>query len=114
MSNIGFFMVTKLMPHLKLDSAQVKRLQCHPGSRKTLLFHTSFNGYTLEVRHSGAKTFYLRYQHERSRTRFLKLADAKHVTVTQAKLLAKGAISELVMGNDPNETKRNKRNSPLF
>jgi len=107
-------MVTKLMPHLKLDSAQVKRLQCHPGSRKTLLFLTSFNGFTLEVRHSGAKTFYLRYQHERSRTKYLKLADATHLTVTQAKLLAKRAVSELVMENNPNETKRTKRNSPLF
>ena len=107
-------MVTKLMPHLKLDFAQVRSLQCHPGSRKTLLFLTSFNGFTLEVRHSGAKTFYLRYQHERSRTKYLKLADATHLTVTQAKLLAKGAISELVMGNNPNETKRTKRNSPLF
>ena len=102
------------MPKVKLDFAQVRSLQCHPGSKKTLFFDTSFNGFTLEVRQSGGKIFYLRYQDERSRTRYVKLADATHVTVTQVKLLAKKAISEIVVGNDPNETKRSKRNSPLF
>ena len=102
------------MPKVKLDSAQVRSLQCHPGSRKTLFLDTSFNGFTLEVRQSGGKTFYLRYQDERSRTRYTKLADATHLTVTQAKLLAKKAISKIVVGNDPNETKRCTRNSPLF
>ena len=59
----------------------------------------------LEVRLSGGKTYYLRYQDERGKTRHCKLANADDVTLTQARTLADKRRNQIAMGEDPLEHK---------
>jgi len=50
------------MPKLSLDSAVVKAAFCPTGQNRLDLYDTTVIGFTLEVRPSGVKTYYLRYR----------------------------------------------------
>jgi hypothetical protein len=49
------------MPKLKLDAASCAAARCEPGKRKTDYYDNVTNGFVLECRASGGKTYYLRY-----------------------------------------------------
>ena len=67
------------MAHIALTAHLVKTLTCETGKPKSAFFDSDCKGLMLEVRISGGKTFYLRYQDERGKTRQIKLADAADV-----------------------------------
>lgn len=102
------------MPKIKLSSHFVSHVTCPKGKRKELYFDTSNRGLSLEVRISGGKTYYLRYTDARSRTRYLKLADASDVSLSQARNLCDQARNKIAMGEDPNAEKAIKRQVPTF
>jgi integrase len=68
----------------------------------------------LEIRASGGKTYYLRYQDSRSKTRQLKLADVRDVTLSQARTLADKARNKIAIGIDPAAEKATQRSVPTF
>lgn len=68
----------------------------------------------LEVRQSGGKTYYLRYTNQRGRPRQMKLADARDVTLSQAKALADKARAQIALGEDPLSQKQAARDVPTF
>jgi len=68
----------------------------------------------LEIRASGGKTYYLRYQDSRSITRQLRLANASDVSLLQARSLADKARNRIAMGKDPADEKRVERAVPSF
>ena len=102
------------MPKATLTSSLVTETHCPDGVKKIDLFDTNTKGLVLEVRTSGGKTFYLRYQDQRGRTRQLRLADARDVTLAQARTLANKARGNMAMGNDPCDTKKAIRSVPTF
>jgi len=102
------------MPKLLLTPATVADASCPPGKRKVDLFDSQSKGLVLEVRESGGKTYYLRYQDYRGRTRQLRLADARDVSLSQARGLADKARNKNVMGVDPYEQKNNAKLVPTF
>ena len=53
----------------------VKDARCPTDKRKCDLFDSNCKGLMLEIRATGGKTYYLRYQDARGRTRQLRLAD---------------------------------------
>ena len=102
------------MPKLLLTPALVSNAQC-PADRKRLdMFDIQTKGLVLEVRESGGKTYYLRYQNQRGRTRQLRLADAKDVSLSQARTLADKARNKIAMGEDPCDEKAVLRKVPTF
>ena len=102
------------MPKLQLTPALVSNAHC-PADRKRLdMFDIQTKGLVLEVRESGGKTYYLRYQNQRGRTRQLRLADAKDVSLSQARALADKARSKIAMGEDPCDEKALLRKVPTF
>ena len=102
------------MPKIALDQRAVSHAKCPEGKRKETFFDRQTKGLCLEVRASGGRTFYLRYTNDRGRTRYLKLADARDVTLAQARKLCDRKRSELAMGVDPLEEKATKRAVPTF
>lgn len=62
------------MAKLHLTPSVVSEAACPTGRKKIDLFDTHTKGLLLEVRGSGGKTFYLRYQDQRGKTRQLRLA----------------------------------------
>jgi integrase len=106
--------VSENMPKLQLTPALVSNAHC-PADRKRLdMFDIQTKGLVLEVRESGGKTYYLRYQNQRGRTRQLRLADAKDVSLSQARALADKARNKIAMGEDPCDEKAVLRKVPTF
>jgi len=102
------------MPKLALTAALVSTTQCPPNRKRLDLFDTVTKGLVLEVRQSGSKTYYLRYQSSRGKTRQIKLADSRDVSLSQARRLADKARNRIAMGEDPLEDKELLRNVPTF
>ncbi|MCZ4368781.1 site-specific integrase [Sulfitobacter dubius] len=102
------------MPKAKLNTHLVSHVSCPEGKRKETFFDTVTKGLSLEVRVSGGKTYYLRYSDVRSKTRYMKLADASDVSLTEARKLCEQARNKIAMGKDPISEKAVKRNVPTF
>lgn len=101
------------MPRVTLTAATVASATCPEGVRKVDLFDTLTRGLMLEVRQRG-KTFYLRYRSDRGVTRQLRLADARDVSLAQARRLAHRARNQIAMGEDPAEARAARRRVPTF
>lgn len=89
------------MPKLKLDSANSLTAFCEPGKKKTDWWDTHIRGLTLEVRSSGGKTFYLRYQDQHGRQRQHKICAFGDLTIDKVRKEAQRLRSEVVLGGDP-------------
>ena len=92
-----------------LSTRFVQFVVCPPGKAKQDTFDLGCKGLMLEVRASGGKTYYLRYSDKRGRTRQLRLADQRDVTLAQARQLADQKRAQLALGQDPAEEKRQLR-----
>ncbi|MEP5374317.1 MAG: tyrosine-type recombinase/integrase [Hyphomicrobiales bacterium] len=102
------------MPKTKITPVFADTVLCSKAKRKETYFCTSCRGLALEVRATGGKTYYLRYTDARSKSRYLKLADAADVTTAQARKLCEQARNRIAMGEDPLAEKAVKRNVPTF
>lgn len=79
---------------------------CPSDKAKIDLFDVHTRGLQVEVKSSGTKTYYLRYIDVRGRTRQMKLADSRDVSLSQAKALADKARNLIAMGIDPFDKRR--------
>jgi len=102
------------MPKLKLTQSRIADATCPSDKKRVDLFDTDCKGLVLETRIAGGKTFYLRYQDARGRTRQLRLADATDVSLSQAKALADKARNRIAMGEDPKHEKSVAKSVPKF
>lgn len=102
------------MPKTILNTQLVTNIICPEGKRKETYFDTATKGLCLEVRISGGKTYFLRYTDERGKTRYTKLADARDVSLPQARKLCDRTRNEIAMGVDPLDSKATKRAVPTF
>jgi len=102
------------MPKANLTPQLIKQTVCPDGKAKCDLFDSNCKGLMVEIRCTGRKTYYLRYQNGRSRTRQLKIADERDVTLSQARQLADGLRNKIAMGQDPCEEKEQAKQVPTF
>lgn len=93
------------MSIINLTPQLVKSLSCPKGKAKTNILDSHCNGLKLEVRSSGARTYYLCDQDYRGKPRQIKLADALDVTLAQARQLATNKRAQIAMGEDPTNEK---------
>lgn len=99
----------------KLLSQQfVKTVSCPLDKSKLDFFDFGCRGLMLEVRPSGRKTYYLRYQDERRRTRQFKLAHAEDVSLAQARKMAQKVRNRIAMGGKPAEERAEHRQVATF
>ena len=97
-----------------LTSQFVKNTACTQDKKKNDFFDTDCKGLLLEVRISGGKTWYLRYQDIRGKTRQLRLADEQDISLTQARKLANKLRSQIALGIDPAADQATLRSVPIF
>ena len=102
------------MPTVSFSPQVVKDARCPIDKRKWDLFDSSCKGLMLEIRATGGKTFYLRYQDARGRTRQLRLALERDVSLHQARKLAEQKRNMIAMGQDPCEAKAQTKSIPTF
>ena len=102
------------MSKITLTPSNVDSAKCPADKRKLDLFDQRTKGLLLEVRVTGGKTYYIRYTSARGKVCQLKLADARDITLAQARQLADQTRNKLAMGEDPKEAKADLRAVPTF
>jgi integrase len=102
------------MPKVVLTSSLVQGSGCPPGTRRVDYFDSTFPGFFLEVRASGGKTFYQRYRDERGRERQFKIGSARVLTVSQARRKARSILASAILGNDPQQERKELREIPTL
>jgi len=102
------------MPKALLTAKLVAETVCTEGQRRIDFYDVKTRGLLLEIRPTGGRTYYLRYQNSRGKTRQLRLADARDITLLQARDLADKARSKIALGHDPCEEKALLRQVPTF
>ncbi|TYT73474.1 Arm DNA-binding domain-containing protein [Desulfobotulus mexicanus] len=68
---------------------------------ESIIYDTEITGFVLEVRHTGTKTYYLKYRNKRKEQRQYKIGDEKSLTFTKASQAARKIRSRVVIGEDP-------------
>lgn len=100
------------MPKIALTQQIVKTSACPSDKRKLDLFDIDCKGLLLEVTSTSRKTYYLRYQDERGKTRQPRLADAADVSLSQARTLADKLRTRIALGEDPSAKKAELKRVP--
>jgi integrase len=97
------------MPVRKLEAAFAQVATCPEGKRKIEYRDTQIIGFSLEVRASGGRTYYLRYFDQNGRQRQYKIGGAHDISFEQAKKAAKRLRADAVLGGDPVAAKQEKK-----
>lgn len=102
------------MPKAKLDSTFCLTVACKDGKQKTDYWDTTIQGFVLETRSTGGKTYYLRYFNRTGRQRQHKIGGYSDITFDQARKAARRLRSEVVLGGDPSEKKAAYKAIPTY
>lgn len=102
------------MPKAKLDHAFCLTAQCEEGRRKTDWYDEAITGFVFECRHSGGRTYYLRYSDPHGRLRQRKIGRWEDLPFAKAKAMAQRLRAEVVMGGDPAAEKVRLKATPLY
>lgn len=102
------------MPKLKLDHNSVMLAHCPVDKRKVDYWDTITTGFVVEVRSTGGKTYYLRYQDQHNRQRQHKIGAVGDITFDAARKEARRLRSQVVLGGDPSEAKEQRKAIPTY
>ncbi|MDO7833672.1 Arm DNA-binding domain-containing protein [Sphingobium sp. HBC34] len=102
------------MPKVKLDGTFCLTAQCEPGKKKTDYYDTSITGFVLEVRSSGGRSYYLRYQDAHGAQKQHRIAAYGDITFDKARKEAQRLRSQVTLGGDPAASKEQKKAIPLY
>ncbi len=102
------------MPKMKLDNTSALLARCEDDKKKTDYWDTIVNGFVLECRASGGKTYYLRYFDANGRQRQHKIGRYEDLTFDRARKEAKRLRSEVVLGGDPMARKEERKAVPTY
>jgi len=102
------------MPKVRLDHAFCLTAQCEPGKKKTDYYDTAITGFLLEVRASGNRAYYLRFQDAHGDQRQHRIAGYGDLTFDKARKEAQRLRSEVVLGGNPAEKKAERKAVPTY
>ena len=102
------------MAQISLNQQFVNTATCPMNQSKQEVTDTACKGLVLEVRKSGGKTYYLRYTNDRGKQRQYRIGNATVLTLVQARTKCRATLNQIVMGQDPCETKVQNRQVPTF
>lgn len=102
------------MPKVKLDNTFALTAHCPSGKSKVDYWDTVTTGFCLEVRSSGGRTWYMRYQDIHGRQRQHKIGVFGDISFDQARKEAKRLRSEITLGGDPAVKKQDVKAIPTY
>lgn len=102
------------MPILTLNALAVRSVRCPEGKPRIEFFDNTTPGFSLEVRATGGKTYYLRYRDAHSRQRQYRIGDSKSISLDQARKVALKLRGQIALGIDPTAEKSTRRSVPTF
>jgi integrase len=104
------------MPKVALSAQFALTAHCPPDRKKTDYWDTGSvcNGLVLEVRATGGRTWYLRYQDRYGKQRQHKIGRWEDIGWEQVRKTARKLRSEVVLGGDPAEKKAATKAIPTY
>ena len=102
------------MPIVALTAAFVQDACCPKDKTKIDFYSSNTPGFILECRATGGKTYALRFRDDHNRQRQIKIGDASAITFEKAKQTAIVMRSKIVLGGDPAEDRKVKRQIPTL
>ncbi len=90
----------------------VKKATCPPGRSKAEFFDLKQQGFLLEVRATGGKTYYQRYTDDHGRQRAYRIGPADVLTLDQAREKGRATLAQVYLGHDPQAKRQEKRRTP--
>ena len=102
------------MPMTDLTAKLAREANCPAGCEKIDLFDTEQRGFLLEVRKSGRKTWYQRYQDARGRQRQFKIGPVGVLSIDQARRKGRAVLAEALLGPDPQAHRLEMRATPTL
>lgn len=102
------------MPKAKLTAQFVRLASCPEGKRKIDYYDEAITGFVVEIRSTGGKTYYLRYQDPHQRQRQLRIGAVADITFEQARKKAIQLRSQVVLEGDPAAAKEAQRAIPTY
>jgi integrase len=103
-----------LMPKATLSNTFCLTAHCPKGKAKVDFWDNITTGFCLEVRSSGGKTYYMRYQDAHDRQRQHKIGGYGDITFEQARKEAKRLRSDITLGGDPASAKKQVQAVPTY
>ena len=100
------------MPVVNLTPQIIQAATCPEGKAKLDLFDQHCKGLMIEIRQSGRKTYYLRYQDERKKQRQHRIGDSCDITLSKARNEANKLRARITVGEDINAKKVRLRQIP--
>ncbi len=101
------------MSVITLTQALILTLECPAGKRRIEYCDKDLPGLLLEVRASGASSYYLRYKSD-GQTRYIKLGASDVISLADARKKAKTLKAEIELGADPRAEETARRSNPLL
>lgn len=89
-----------------LSKTFIASASCPSGLKKYDVFDQGCKGLLPEIRPTGYKAYYLRYTDQRGKQRQLKIADARDLSLEQARKKAEQLRAQIALGNDPSAEKK--------
>lgn len=102
------------MANVTLNNSFVLAATCLADKRRTEYFDDVVTGFSLEVRLTSGKTFYLRYRDAHGKQRQYRIGDAKSITCNQARKQAIKLKGQIALGIDPAADQAIRRTVPTF
>jgi integrase len=102
------------MPVVRLDAAFVRTATCPQGKSKIDYYSDSLQGFILEVRANGNKTYYQRYRDTFGRLRAQKIGSADAVSFEKAQKAAIQLKAKITLGEDPAKEKKHLKQIPTL
>ena len=92
----------------------IQAAHCPDGRRKIDYFDDRQQGFHVEIRANGGKTYYQRYTDRRGNERQIKIGPVGIISLKQARGRGRQILSEALFGVDPHEAKQALRRVPTF
>jgi integrase len=102
------------MPVVRLDAAFVRTATCPQGKSKIDYYSDSLQGFILEVRATGNKTYYQRYRDKFGRLRAQKIGSTDAVSFEKAQKAAIQLKAKITLGEDPAKDKKHLKQIPTL
>jgi integrase len=102
------------MPVVRLDAAFVRTATCPQGKSKIDYYSDSLQGFILEVRASGKKTYYQRYRDSYGRLKQVRIGGAETISFEKAQKAAIQLKGKIALGENPEEQKKTLKQIPTL
>lgn len=102
------------MPKVKIDASFALTARCPTGKRKECYWCNTVLGLVMEVRSTGGKTFYFRFQDQHGSQRQIKICAYGDLTMDRIRKEAQRLRAEVVLGGDPAGDKAEKKAVPTY